>query len=453
MPIASHKPTATEAPPPNIPKIISTEVKSTVVDVQYTPLQSLLTYVEGMAYVVNFYLQVLSSSSATSGQDPSKLGQYQQYKRIDGAQIKLTQALTSSQVTENKTMVVQGAGHVANIVVNAGDMFVADVGDGREGVFQIIDSEKKSVMMDSVYFITFELLYFSDRDAIRRKDLDEKVVQHLHWVQDFVQTGNNPMVSTSEYNALGNLSAAYGKLVHQYFDAFYNREYATLTVPGQVSTLYDHYVVQFLRTILDSRSHPLLNRMRALNVNEDLNLKQPTIWSALLEREIIHVQHGVKVMKKVNVGHFFMDPFMEGIRYSGISDIVYPAELYQLRSSSFGRDARMKPGSMTDITVVTNVSGDTRNLVVTEDSTPPEFPDIYNTLSDQWYVLSKAFYEIDGGKKSKLEVYTENYLQGEPNNPVEILRLAKASFKWGGMERFYYIPILLTLIKALVKEI
>ena len=79
MPIAVRKPTAEPTIKPNIPKIESVENNSVIVDTKVTPLSSLITYVEGMTYVVNYYVQILSGDSATYGHDVTQLPQYLHY--------------------------------------------------------------------------------------------------------------------------------------------------------------------------------------------------------------------------------------------------------------------------------------------------------------------------------------------------------------------------------------
>lgn len=452
MPVAQYKPTAT-VQPVNIPKIEGVENTSMVVDAKYTPLTSLIKHVEGLPYTVNYYAQVLSKDSAVTGQDHSTMGQYQQYKRIDRLVIKMTQALAPDQDAVNKTFNVRGEGLINNVVrPNVGDMFVADVGDGRGGVFEITTSERNTIMQDSVYRVGFSLMYF-ETDP-RRQDLEAKVVQHYHYLEDFVQSGNNPLVTTNEYNALMELSAWYGRLVGYYYDWFYSREFTSFIVPGQMLPTYDHFLTKFVTSLLSTGDHHLVVRTKMFNVNDDDYLTQPQLYRALIERDHTMLTIANRVMGKTHVSNFIRDPFLEGIRYSGLHNVVYPVESYTTPADyGLGRNSRLKSTTMMPFDNPSGLSGNLNNKVTTGNVEPqPAFPKIYNVLDDQFYVLSRAFYEQDG-QKSLLEVLTENYLQNEPNDPTLVLTLVRDSQKWGALERFYYIPILLLLIKTLVKEI
>ena len=75
-------------------------------------------------------------------------------------------------------MAVNGTADVYPFIIpNVGDMFAADVGDGKEGVFTITSTEKKSLLKEAVYTIEYTLLYYSNSDLQRRNDLITKSIQ------------------------------------------------------------------------------------------------------------------------------------------------------------------------------------------------------------------------------------------------------------------------------------
>ena len=273
MPIVSKKPSAAPEYASVIPKIEPPHFKSVVVDTKYTPRSSLLKYVEGAPWDVDYYSQVHNHDTALYAQDPGQPALYQQYKKISHLQLRVDSALTSQQDQETKGFTVKGSSILPlSVIPNEGDMFVADVGDGREGVFQIDNSEKRSIFKDSVYFIEYTMLYYTDTEATRFADLENKVVQKLHYVKEFAQYGQNPLITTDSLQTLREIGYHYKRLKTQYFDWFFSKEYSTLVLPGQEQPVYDSYVVKAIRALYLTNDIYEYKMMRALNVEDDLYL-------------------------------------------------------------------------------------------------------------------------------------------------------------------------------------
>ena len=65
---------------------------------------------------------------------------------------------------------------------------------------------------------------------------------------------------------------------------------------------------------------------------------------------------------------------------------------------------------------------------------------------DDYYVFSKEFYE-DISEQSQLEILTAQTLRGQPVDLKVLADLADYAVKFDNLERFYYTPIILALIK------
>ena len=92
--------------------------------------------------------------------------------------------------------------------------------------------------------------------------------------------------------------------------------------------------------------------------------------------------------------------------------------------------------------------GDSNSLTINQVTMPL----IKNVLVDGFYVLSQNFYEDTAGQ-SVLEFLTRNYMNNKAIDPKVLLAVAKSYTNWGGLERFYYLPIILVLIKACARFI
>lgn len=451
MPVITKKPSAPAEVRPSIPAVASPQAKPPIVDTLQQPRSTLGAYVEGAVYTVDYYSQVLTEDSALYAHDPSASAINQTFKKISRLEIRLTESLSSQQNEQEKTFTVRGSGHITHgVIPNSGDMFAADVGDGREGIFQVNTSEKRSIFKDSVYHVQFQLLYFSKDDTAKRADLENKAVAKYHYIRDFARWGQNPVVSDGRYKSLQELQVLYTQMVNHYFEWFYSRDRGTFLVPGQLGTVYDPNIVAAMHAIVPVRDFPDIQKVRHWSTQDDNLLKQPNLLTALLKRDDKLLIIANRKMGTVNVGAFTNYAPMRSIRYSGMDRIVYPIlQNGSIDHSRNGMDRVAVPEPLAD---VPSLYGHLEAMGRSEK--PPmavDIPEIHPVLIDDNYILSSAFYTNSAGM-SLLEKLTRDYLEGEGINPEHLHYLASNYFAWGGLERFYYIPILIILTQSLLRD-
>ncbi len=451
MPIISRKPTAPPDIKPTVPAIVSPQASSVVVDTQSQPRSTLVAYVEGAIYTVDYYSQVLTENSGLYAHDPSRSALNQPFKKISRLEIRLTQPLSSQQNEQDKTFVVRGAGHITHgVIPNEGDMFAADVGDGREGIFQVNSSEMRSIFKDSVYHVEFQLLFFSKNDQARRDDLENKVAARYHYIRDFARWGQNPIVSDGRYKSLQDLQVLYSQMIEHYFDWFYSRDRGTFLVPGQQGSVYDPNVVATMHAIIPVRDFPKIQSVRQWSIDDDNLVRQPNLFTALLKRDEKLLIIANRKMGTVDVGAFTNYAPMRSLRYSGMDRIVYPIK--QNASADGTRNGMDRTATVEPLLPVPSLYGNVEEMI--RPPAPPfavQIPEIHPVLIDDNYVLSLAFY-TSTAQVSLLEKLTRDYLQGEGINPEHLHYLASNYFAWGGLERFYYIPILIILTQSLLRD-
>lgn len=451
MPIVNAKPTAPTPVITNPPKVVAPEYKSPLVDTKYTPLSSLITFIEGYSWTVDYYSQVIGKDSALNGHDPSLPKQYQQYKLIKGLELKASSPISWSQDSVTKSIVATGESSMHSMLIpNSGDMFVADVGDGRLGVFQVGNTVQKSLLQQTVYSFSYTLIFFVDEQSNKKKDLDNKVVQELHYVRDFLLHGQNPLVTNDEFNAINKLQLLYSEIASTYMEWFYSRETRALLVPGQIHMVYDHFLAKFVNSILTTNDHPYVRQMVVLNVGDDDILKTDQLYDSLLNRNPRLLAMANRRMGVVSTKEFASSPFMGSIRMTKVDFVVYPFdgnEITDRMRNALTRkvpidyvyeESRTRPGYIDD---------QIRDNVLDSNSRPL----IHPIHKDLHYVFSKAFYEKTD-EMSQLEILTHNYINDHHNSPIEIYKLAEHYHNWGYMERYYYLPILLCLIKSVIRR-
>lgn len=450
MPIVGKKPTVPPLVIPNPPQIVSPEIKNNLVDTKKIPVSNLVTNIEGSKWVVDVYTQVINRDDALAGHDTGQIGIYQQYKLIKNFELKVSSPLSTSQDPESKSMSATGSAHCHSLIIlNHGDVFLADVGDGRLGVFQITLTEKKSIFTDSVYYIEYALIDFLDSQPSLKTDLDRKVVATLNYVKDYLNYGQNPLITDNEFQALNKLEEVQRTLIESYYRWFFDLDRKTLLVPGQDVGVYDHYLVKFVLAILENSDSMNVRKTKIYNVQDDPYLSEPTIFDAILNRSPDLLNIVVNKTCMVSTRLFTMDPMLEGIRYSRVPYVVYPKNMEKIFG---GLTSRLEPKVSAELSlqnVPSRVTG-LENLIQDNivDNTNNQ-PKIYPVLKDDYYVLSESFYK-SGQSQSKLENLVTKFIKQNTVNAVEVLDVSKDFMNWGGLERFYYIPLIIAMTKYLL---
>lgn len=461
MPILDSKQGLPPKAKPVEPITVAPEVRNQVVDSRYVPSTALLTHVEGASWTVDFYSQVLDQDNETSDLQLSQKAVYQQYKLVRHLELKVTTPLSYQQQDADRNSMIAGSATVyGGLIPNQGDIFLADCGDGRVGVFTITRTEKKAVFKDAVYAVDYVM-----RDYLTKQykdDLARKVVKDTTFVRDFIYYGQNPVMATSEFEQVSQLGTGYKKLLTQYLVDFFNTEYQTLILPDQVDVTYDPFFVTSFLSTLDNTDHPLIMKVRALNTDCSVRFKENNLWTCLIGQDGEMLDLCWQKGGLTSYQTFDESPLFDGIYYSGVQQVVFPAEASTLKhvDGQYQYADPLVPGrllvgqqrfkDLSRVFVQTELKG---FHIAPEDATGvAALPDIHLVNREDFYVLSRAFYENDPAGFSKLEKLLWDMLTGEAIDKTVLLYLVRTSKNWNNLERFYYVPMLMMLIKVGLRD-
>lgn len=434
------------------PVVTPPEYDSTTVDTKYVPQVDLLTHVEGFKWTVQYFSQILANDSALAGQQVALNPVYQQYRLIENFELRVSTPLTSSQDQQTKSLVMTGAANVYPLIIpNEGDLFIADIGDGRDAVFRVTLSERKSVFKDTIHTIEYTMLeYLTD---VRKADLGAKTIEKFVFSKDYLMYGANPLIRTEDYDLMTKLREFYYLLAGRYLKMYTSNEYKTLLVPGQPEPCYDHFLTKFISSLFSAQDFTEMRDIRILNVSDDETMKALTIWDVIKERNVGLLRYAMKHNGLVSAKSFTQNPMLEGIYHSGIWYVVYPkdAALY-VDYSIVNRMLPLAPVNLVDVTPIMTNPPDLKLDASFANITLPANPLVKPILATDFYVLSQAFYEGDKPNQSVLEMCVSDYLNDVALNNNYILALCLSSHTWNKVQSFYYIPLILTLIKASLRN-
>lgn len=440
-------------PAPNVIRITDPKYKGIVVDTRYIPTTDLLTHVEGSSWTLNaYYSQVLDEDNGVAGQSVNKPAQMQQYRCIRALELKVTTDLKPVQDASTKKMGYTGAANVYPVLIpNQGDMFIVRLDDGREAIFMVTGTERKSFYKDSVFTIEYEMQDYATPE--RTRDLETKTIQCFEYVKDYLQAGQNPLVEASEWQGLAKLHSRYESMVKSYAKQFFSREFKTFIVPGQDYPTYDAWLAKALAAFFNTTEAPEFLTMCLLDCDDNESMRCVQLWDVLLQKDPSLLKFVNQQTGTVWVNRFTRNPMLNGIRWSGINQVVFPMnpELtvdQELRGLIPMTDSQLveapsRAGRLEDLIPKTALIG----LPYTT------APLIHPVLLDDYYVLSKAFYHDHVGEQSQLELCVKDYLHDRAINHQTLLAFCETWHGWSRLAMFYYTPIVLILIRAALRRV
>ena len=433
-------------------KVQPKEFKGVTVDTKEVRPTTLTTYLEGQSWIVDYYSQVLGADNGTQGLQLDLDAVYQQYRLVRGMELKVNSPLSPSQNDNTKEMSLTGTATVYWVMIpNVGDMFIADLGDGREGLLQVEASRRKTIYNETAHEIDYKVVSLTNEPIY--ENLKKKTVETLFFSREMLHSGFNPMISEGDLDLTRKLENHFPRLTALYFNDFYSREHNTLIVPNQAKVTYDPYLTKFIMNVLTSSDHPSVRHVSVLNVYNDQNMYEMTLWNCLETMDIQMLPMLTQKMGILPVAWFKTQPLFNSIYYSRVKAVIYPTQSptnvdagyaqQMLKStdpySAGARRFKELDRLISDTTLVPDTPVD-------DDSIPL----IYPVTQDNYYIFTKAFYQYDEtvGKLSVLENQVRRALSGQSLDLSDLDKLCSAALKWNNLERFYYIPILLTLLKV-----
>jgi hypothetical protein len=348
MPIASRKPDAAPINRPQLPAIEPASYESIIADDSQRPLNSLITYMEGSPWTVDYYNQIVTKDNDIRELDPGQVNIYQQYTKIANLEIRVTTALGNTQDTESGLVTVTGVALIYPFMVpNAGDMFVAEATEGRGGVYRVENVERKTFNRESAYSIEYQLVCYTDTDKTYYDNLEAKAIRTYFFDKNRLLEGLSPNLIPEDYKRLNDLNVFYAELCRFYFKTFYNHDYSTLIVPGQEVAIYDGFLVNYILKIVDTFDAPEVRQVKNLSNEREPFIIQNQFWDALLNRDIGILNTCNREMGLTTIKSFGLDPAFCGLRYTRLDYIVYPIVADQSVLSGSSKTI-LKPEAMSE---------------------------------------------------------------------------------------------------------
>lgn len=445
MPIATKKPDVevNKAPLP-VGDVISKNqaVMTAYVDTAVRPPESLVLYMEGMPWVVNYYSQLVDRHDDIREIDTTQNAALQQYRKLIGMELRVTSELATNFDAETGRNDVTGTAVVFGSIPNTYDYFVTDAGMKGQGLFMITSSTRKTYNNGSVYEVDYILVGYTDAGTAmdRFTALEDRSVKEYHFLKDKIQLGQDPLLTTKQHGDVNFLKEQYRSISRAFLQMFISHHDRLLIVPGTDHT-YDSRAANFVRATFDGDLPGVLNA-HWVSHDRDPFLSLASLYTAILHRDPSVLFLCPPKVVKVSRGQFKQNSFMTSTNCWKVDGYIYPdlQSAIQIYPQFSGTPALLSVSN-----VMQAEASAVCNMVTNYGDR--QIPLIKPVHRGSCYVLSQDFYEQKGSELSLLEILVMDYMAKKPLNTDHLLLLLSHWQQFNLMEKFYYTPILLVLIK------
>jgi hypothetical protein len=415
-------------------------------------IKSLLKYVEGYPWTVNYYGQILNENNTLDNFDPTVPDLTQPYYEVKELILQVSSPLDSSYDQDTGITTISGSAITPyNLKPNVGDVFIASVDSGEDAIFLLNSVERKTFRKDTIYEIRYSLFSYTSQDPSFLTSLYGKVNDTYYFDKDAGVYNRDILIKPSVKEAIDRLNVYLKETKEYYFATFAQKEAGTIYIPGTVSTLYDPLLLEFLVKTIDYSELVDIPFFRH-NYSSNKYIEQPSIFTALLSRSVGMLPSINKKFKFVSSISLPNNARLGTLFHTGADYILFPIE----------------PNTDLDIDTISHLDSDpvvgdspitSKNYftsAITINTTNNNNIYVKNLLHElflnDFYVVSENFYlYVDDNTTydniSYIELLIYKFLKKEPIAKEDLVIAIEKYREFSLLHQLYLLPILWLLIK------
>lgn len=450
MAIARLNPDAAPAIVTTVPDAIPEPNKSIFTPlVPESKINSLLKYVEGYPWTVDFYGQILNSHNTLEGFDPGSPNLTQPYYKVERMILQVDSPLDSSYDTATGVTTVSGSALMPfSVTPNAGDVFIAQVDSGEDAIFHITAVTRKTHRKDSLYAVSYTLYAFTSDRPTFVSQLNARVNETYYFNNDTNFFNRDVLIKPSVKEAIDRLNAFMAESRAHYFRLFGQNRTGALILPGTTSIFYDPRLVDFIaKTVEVSQIDSKFFRATYFSDYVD----QPSLLDCLLGRRLPAAGSINTAFSFVSVASLPSKARFGAIAFLDIDYILHPVSPLQSHISGGlssipvdYADSPKTPGNY--------ASGGYPVIQAKNNDQLYSTPLLHELFIGDSYLVSPQFYQYltDHGHYASLsyiELLIAKFLNKEAIAREDLAVAVETYLSWPLLHQFYLLPILWFLIK------
>lgn len=440
-------PAAPQQDPPDI-RMTNRPFVAPVTDSKQTNVNTLAGFAAGSKWACDFYLQELRADTAPAAVVMGDLPVTSQLREVRGFELLINSPVSYQQnASAERGFSATGTGLVYPVLTpNEGDFFLADIGSGRNAVFQVTRSTRDTIHPESMTTIEFKSVKLLTPELLAT--IKKKVIASSIFSRDLMRDGLNALIKESDVDYLKRLGAVYSRLTNLYVHEFFDTETRTLIVPGQGMKTYDPYMVRFVRRILDQRLCRKLDDVLELGTDHNPRASIPTVLDVIERMDINLLYSASRQAGLTSIQDFKAHPYYFTIAFSGVRQVLITY------GEGWSQDLYDQPAVVGARLAKAGVKGASHERLLpflqtgVAEPRPEVGSFIHRVTQDHHYIFSEAFYNNTEGQ-SALETLVRSRLEQKPIDLRLFTELAEYADRFDNLERFYYVPIILALIRVI----
>lgn len=452
MAIAKLQPDATVSKQTTAPTAIPETPKSIFTSlIPETKVASLLKYVEGYPWSVNYYGQLLNSNNSVEHFDPSAPNLTQPFYKVNGMVIQVSSPLSASYDEAKGVTVITGSALMPfKVIPNVGDLFLAQVDNGEDAIFHITSVVRKSHRKESLYEVNYSLHTYTSEDPNFITILESRINETYFFNKDSNFFNRDVLIKPSVKEARDRLHVFLTESKQFYFSSFINPRTSSLLVPGHPSTLYDPVLTRFIAKTVELSNFPSTSLHQHAYSSQELD--QMSILDCMVKRQLPHPTQMNQTFNFISSYSLPKRARLGTVSFNGVSYIIYPTN----------PNHSYKTGTVDVIeqecinTIKTDINYRQIDELVIETKNNDQ---VYSTFLlpelfvDDYYIVTENFYKYFNDKTvyeelSYIEILLYKFFKQEPIAPEDLAVCVERYHDWSVLHKFYMLPVMWLLIKA-----
>jgi len=389
-----------------------TKVDNTRIMETDEPNTIILNQIGGYKWKVNYFNLITNITDYQSDFDLSLDLPITEYNEIKDLIIFLNSPLDNSKPDD-----ITGEGIILlSVLPKLGDLFIANLMDGRKGLFILTGVTRGVYNNRDVYKINFKLYYIIDNTNIEIvKRLKEKTVNSFYYNDRYGIENNQQIYTTEQYVDVNFFKAELSNLI-----SFFNRRmilptnYNIIGYKTLNGIIYDPNLEYFIKRVIG-----------VSNLKRDVYLydldKQISILDYMIDDSIM-IEEIKRYRNLKFVTEYGNNVYLKPIRYSPVNWVVKLENVY--------------------------------NTPEIDENFENNENEYYPPLNKKSYIFSEDFYDVLFGIKviedTNLTLFENVILKlidKEPIDKNDILTLIRSKEDLSVVQQLYFIPILYFIIK------
>lgn len=415
-------------------------------------LHTLLKYVEGYPWTIDYYGQILNRNNTLEHFDPSTPNLTQPYYKVSKLIVQVSSTLSSSyDQTTGLTTITGSAIAPLGLIPNVGDLFIAQVDTGEDAIFIITTVSRKTHRKDTLYEVSYSLYSYTSARPEFLTTLTQRINDVYFFNPDTNFFNRDVLIKPSVKEAKDRLNRFLHESKDYYFSKFLDTNLGTIVIPGMSHSLYDSHLINFLfRTV---KFDQLLKKNFFIHSVSDTQLSQPSILHCILTCSKSNINTINRTYKYIPSNMIANRARFGTVFHAGIEYILYPTDPDK-------RTFYDVPRVIEDVESLPNIINPRNNTglnpTITQSTNNNQLytkPLLHNLFEDDYYIVSRNFYSYLNNNESYkdisyIELLLSRFLQHKAIPREDLAITVERYDEWPLIHQIYLLPVLWHFIQA-----